>query len=80
MGLLTGETRRETAIAWGFVVVQGVLILAILLLAAGGLVGWFMAKARWQEGRLRARYRDYGDYAARTPRFVPLSPVGADRR
>lgn len=165
MGLLTGETRRETAIAWGFVVVQGVLILAVLLLpagdawvlssaadavavalewigagillvglvnlgrsltplptpvphgelqvgglyrlvrhpiysgvmalvigaaarsanpwaalAAGGLVGWFMAKARWEEGRLRARYPDYGDYAARTPRFVPLWPVGADRR
>lgn len=165
MGLLGGETPRETAIAWGFVLVQGALILAVLLLPAGdawvlwpradtvaavlqwvgalilvvglvnlgrsltalptpvphgelkvgglyrfarhpiytgvmalvlgagarsgnpwalgaavALVGWFMAKARWEEDRLRARYPDYDDYAARTPRFVPGWPLGADRR
>ena len=165
MGLLGGETPRETAIAWGFVVVQGLLIFAVLLLpagddwtlspagdavavtlewigtailvaglvnlgrsltalptpvphgelkvgglyrfvrhpiytgvmaliigaaarsanvwaalAAGALVVWFMAKARWEEDRLRARYPDYDAYAARTPRFVPLWPFGADRR
>lgn len=165
MGLLTGDTPRETAIAWGFVLVQAVLILAVLLLpagdswtlsplaaavavalewigaavllvglvnlgrsltalptpvphgelkvgglyrvvrhpiysgvmalivgaaarsanpvaalAAGTLVGWFMAKARWEEGRLRARYSGYDDYAARTPRFLPFWPAGADRR
>ena len=165
MGLLGGETPRETAIAWGFVLVQGALILAVLLLPAGdawvlspaadtaarvlewvgtlilvvglvnlgrsltalptpvphgelkvgglfrlvrhpiysgvmalivgaaarsgnpwsalaaaGLVAWFMAKARWEEDRLRARYPGYDDYAARTPRFVPGWPFGADRR
>ena len=165
MGLLGGETPRETAIAWGFVLVQGLLILAVLLLpagddwtlssagdavavalewvgtailvvglvnlgrsltalptpvphgelkvgglyrfvrhpiytgvmalivgaaarsanvwaalAAGALVAWFTAKARWEEGRLRDRYPDYDAYAARTPRFVPLWPFGGDRR
>ncbi len=165
MGLLGGETPRETAIAWGFVLVQGALILAVLLLPAGDawslspaadagavaltwvgaailvvglvnlgrsltalptpvphgelkvgglyrfvrhpiytgvmalvlgaaarsgnpwslcaaivLMGWFMAKARWEEGRLRARYPDYDAYAARTPRFVPGWPLGDDRR
>mgnify|MGYP001160725192 CR=1 FL=1 len=164
MGLLGGETPRETTIAWGFVVVQAALILAVLLLpagdawalsptadtvatllewvgmlilvvglvnlgrsltalptpvphgelkvgglyrlvrhpiytgvmalvlgagarsgnpwaalAAGGLVAWFAAKARWEEGRLRARYPGYDDYAAATPRFVPGWPFGADR-
>lgn len=165
MGLLGGETPRETVIAWGFVLVQGALILAVLLLpaddawvlspaadtvatvlewvgtlilvvglvnlgrsltalptsvphgelkvgglyrlvrhpiysgvmalivgaaarsgnpwsalAAAGLVVWFMAKARWEEDRLRARYPGYDDYAAHTPRFVPGWPFGADRR
>ena len=48
--------------------------------AAVALVGWFMAKARWEEGRLRSRYPGYDDYAADTPRFVPGWPLGADRR
>lgn len=47
--------------------------------ATVGLVGWFMAKARWEEHHLRARYEGYAAYAARTPRFVPLWPFGADR-
>jgi len=47
--------------------------------AAVGLVAWFMLKARWEEGHLRDRYPDYAAYAARTPRFVPLWPFGADR-
>lgn len=165
MGILGGDTPRETAIAWGLVLVQGLLLFAVLLLpagddwalssagdsvavalewlgtvilvvglvnlgrsltalptpvphgqlkvgglyrfvrhpiytgvmalvigaaarsanvwaavAAGALVVWFMAKARWEEGRLRARYPDYDAYAARTPRFVPLWLFGADRR
>lgn len=165
MGLLGGESPRETVIAWAFVLVQGALILAVLLLpaddawvlspaadtvatalewvgtlilvvglvnlgrsltalptpvphgelrtgglyrlvrhpiytgvlalaagasvrsgspvvalASAGLCGWFMAKARWEEGRLRARYPGYDAYAAATPRFVPGWPFGADRR
>ena len=47
-------------------------------LAAAALVGWFMLKARWEETRLRAAYPGYDDYAARTPRFVPLWPVSDD--
>lgn len=35
MGLLGGDTPRDTAIAWGFVVVQFALIVAIVLLPAG---------------------------------------------
>ena len=35
MGLLTADTRRDTVVAWTFVVVQLALIAAILLLPAG---------------------------------------------
>lgn len=165
MGLLTGDTPRDTAIAWVFVVGQLLLILLVLVLPAGdswtapdgvrtaarlvslagaavlvvglvnlgrsltplptpiahgelrtgglyrlvrhpiytglialvagsavpsgnpvtvvavvALTGWFMAKARWEEHHLRRRYPGYDDYAARTPRFVPFWPFGADRR
>ena len=164
MGLLTGETPRETAIAWLFVLVQFGLLAAILLLPAGqdwatpswlvtgsrwlewvgfavlllgavglgrsltalptpvphgelrtgglyrlvrhpiytgvmalgfgaaipsgsiaalacatALMGWFMAKARWEEGRLAQRYPGYRTYAEETPRFLPGWPFGADR-
>lgn len=48
--------------------------------ATAALTGWFSAKARWEEMHLRRRYPDYADYAARTPRFVPFWPFGADRR
>ncbi len=43
MGLLSGETPRETAIAWGFVLVQGLLIFAVLLLPAGD--DWTLSSA-----------------------------------
>jgi len=39
------------------------------------LTGWFMAKARWEERRLSARYPGYDSYAAHTPRFVPFWPT-----
>ena len=39
------------------------------------LTGWFMAKARWEERRLSARYPGYDAYAAHTPRFVPWWPT-----
>lgn len=47
--------------------------------AAFALAVLFGAKARWEEARLRRRYPGYEAYAARTPRFVPLWPFGADR-
>ncbi|MFK8023799.1 MAG: isoprenylcysteine carboxylmethyltransferase family protein [Ilumatobacter sp.] len=34
-------------------------------------IGFFHAKAAWEERRLTERYPDYSAYAARTPRFVP---------
>jgi len=43
--------------------------------ATAALTGWFMAKARWEERRLSARYPGYDAYAARTPRFVPFWPI-----
>lgn len=159
MGLVSGDTPRQTAVAWAFVAVQGVLLGVVLLLPGGddwavprrldgaaralelvgaavlvvGLVNlgrsltalptpvphgelrtgglyrlvrhpiytgvmaltlgaavrsanawslaaavalalWFWAKARWEEERLAERYAGYADYAATTPRFVPLWP------
>lgn len=41
-----------------------------LALAAATVV-FFDRKAAWEERALRDRYPDYGDYAARTPKFVP---------
>lgn len=41
-------------------------------LALGAItVVFFHLKARWEEHRLAEVFADYGDYAARTPRFVP---------
>lgn len=64
------------ALAYGTAVVGGSWA---IVAAALGLTGWFAAKARWEEARLRVAYPGYDDYAARTPRFVPLWPWGADR-
>lgn len=50
------------------------------LAAAVALVAWFMAKARWEERQLVARYPGYREWAAGRPRFVPLWPFGADRQ
>jgi protein-S-isoprenylcysteine O-methyltransferase Ste14 len=44
--------------------------------ASACLIGWFMAKARWEEQHLRARYPAYSAYAQNTPRFFPLWPTG----
>lgn len=43
------------------------LSLAVALLT----VGFFCWKASWEEARLRVKFPGYGDYADRTPRFVP---------
>jgi protein-S-isoprenylcysteine O-methyltransferase Ste14 len=45
-------------------------VLRLLTLAA--LVLLLNGKARWEETRLAQRFEGYGDYAARTPRFVPV--------
>jgi len=50
VSLLGGDTPRETAIAWCFVVVQFVLLAAILLLPSGDawvLPEWLASAARW---------------------------------
>ena len=43
--------------------------------ATVALIAWFMLKARWEENQLSVRYPAYEEYAARTPRFVPLWPA-----
>jgi protein-S-isoprenylcysteine O-methyltransferase Ste14 len=53
---------------------------AVRLGAAVALIAWLAAKARWEERLLRARHPGYAAYAARTPRFLPGWPFGADRR
>ncbi len=42
------------------------------LLTLGVLVLLITVKARWEEKRLAQRFQGYADYAARTPRFVPI--------
>ena len=42
------------------------------LLALAALVLLLNVKARWEETRLAQRFEGYTDYAAHTPRFVPL--------
>ena len=42
------------------------------LLTLGVLVLLLTVKARWEETRLTQRFEGYADYAARTPRFVPV--------
>jgi protein-S-isoprenylcysteine O-methyltransferase Ste14 len=45
---------------------------AFRLLTLGVLVLLLTMKARWEETRLARRFEGYADYAARTPRFVPI--------
>ena len=45
-------------------------VLRLLTLVA--LVALLNGKARWEETRLAQRFEGYADYAARTPRFVPI--------
>jgi len=42
------------------------------LLTLAALVLLLNVKARWEETRLTQRFEGYADYAAQTPRFVPL--------
>jgi len=44
----------------------------VRLLTLAVLVLLLTVKARWEETRLTLRFEGYADYAARTPRFVPL--------
>ena len=47
---------------------------AVIVVAAVTIL-FFRLKAGWEEQRLADRYPGYGEYAARTPRFVPFSPL-----
>ncbi len=82
-----GELRTNGLYRWvRHPIYSGVIALAIgvsirsaswgVALASLVLVGWFMAKARFEEQHLRRRYPDYAAYAAKTPRFVPFWPFG----
>jgi protein-S-isoprenylcysteine O-methyltransferase Ste14 len=42
------------------------------LLTWGALFVLLTVKARWEERRLAQRFEGYAEYAARTPRFVPV--------
>ena len=42
------------------------------LLTLGVLVLLLTVKARWEEARLTQRFEGYANYAARTPRFIPI--------
>ena len=43
-------------------------------LTLGVLVLLLTVKARWEEKRLTQRFEGYANYAARTPRFIPIRP------
>ena len=60
------------ALAVGSAARSGNVVIAAATVA---LIAWFMLKARWEETQLGVRYPGYREYAARTPRFVPLWPV-----
>jgi len=45
---------------------------AFRLLVLAALVVLLAVKARWEETRLARRFEGYADYAARTPRFMPV--------
>lgn len=67
----------------------GVIVIVVALAASSGsvvavavgaaTVAFFHVKARWEERRLVARYPGYAEYAARTPRFLPLRRPGSGR-
>jgi len=44
---------------------------ALVLVLGVATVGFFHAKARFEEGLLAERFPEYRSYAARTPRFLP---------
>lgn len=50
----------------------------IHVVVAGVTVVFFDRKAAWEEARLSERFAGYGEYSARTPRFVP--GLGAGNR
>ena len=55
------------AMAWGWTLAHPSWLTIVL---AGVLTGLLNAKARYEEGLLRARYLDYAEYCERTPRFI----------
>ena len=65
------------ALTIGAAIRSGSAAVAVATLA---LIGWFMAKARWDEDRLRVTYPGYADYERHTPRFVPFWPAPSTKR
>jgi len=57
------------AIVAGIVIRSGSYLSAAIGLA---LLGFFTIKARWEEQQLLGHYPGYAQYAATTPRFVPI--------
>lgn len=49
------------------------------LLIAAALTGLIALKARFEEAALRRAYPGYGEYADRTPRFLPTGGLGRRR-
>jgi protein-S-isoprenylcysteine O-methyltransferase Ste14 len=81
-----GELREGGMYRWvRHPIYSGIMLLGIgvavrsasiaVAVTAFALVAWLTVKARWEERRLGPRYPGYGEYAARTPRFVPGWPV-----
>ena len=56
------------AMGWGWTLAHPTWATAA---AAAVLTALLAYKSRYEEGLLKARFADYDDYAARTPRFVP---------
>ena len=52
----------------GVAIRSGNVVTAIVAVAT---IGFFHAKAAWEERQLADHYADYADYADRTPRFIP---------
>lgn len=81
MGLLGGDTLRDTVIAWGFVVVQLALIVAVVVLLVVALVNLNTSLTALPTPTPHATLKTGGLYrfvrhrgAARVPRFVPGWP------
>lgn len=56
------------AMGWGWTLAHPTWLAAA---AAAALTALLTFKARYEEGLLGAKFADYADYAARTPRFIP---------
>ena len=60
----------RTLLMMAAITVAAASVPRLITLAALALL--LNVKARWEETRLTQRFEGYADYAAHTPRFVPL--------